>query len=190
MTSDPHSSLRLLREAQALAKLQHSNVVTVYEAGTVGAQVWVAMEFIRGCTLHTWLRSERRSWTEVLDVMLAAGQRAGMDFGLVRLQAGDLPVDTSLPVLDAELSAAGVLVGTPRDMAPEQYRLREADARSDRLDAGAVHGSAYRPTLAASLRVEVKIGCLRCRRSGSSTRGRPVLRLGPADLATGFICCR
>ena len=159
VTSDPHSSLRLLREAQALAKLQHSNVVTVYEAGTIGAQVWVAMELIRGCTLHAWLRSERRTWTEVLDVMLAAGQglaaahEAGlvhrdikpenimisaggrvrvMDFGLVRLQVGDLPVHASGPV-EPGLSGAGVLVGTPRYMAPEQYRLLEADARSDQF---------------------------------------------------------
>ena len=102
---------------------------------------------------------QARTWTEVLDVMLAAGQglaaahEAGivhrdikpenimisaggrvrvMDFGLVRLQVGDLPVHASGPV-EPGLSGAGVLVGTPRYMAPEQYRLLEADARSDQF---------------------------------------------------------
>src|SRR5262245_4494819 len=41
---------RLLREAQALAKLSHPNVVAVYDVGTVGEQVWIAMEFVDGPT--------------------------------------------------------------------------------------------------------------------------------------------
>ncbi|MBX7082480.1 MAG: serine/threonine-protein kinase [Nannocystaceae bacterium] len=65
---------RLLREAQMLAKLSHPNVVAVYDVGTVGEQVWIAMEFVDGPTLATWARQSPRRWTEILDVVLAAAR--------------------------------------------------------------------------------------------------------------------
>ena len=45
----------LLREAQALAQVSHPNVVQIYEAGTHGGRMFIAMELIRGCTLTSWL---------------------------------------------------------------------------------------------------------------------------------------
>ena len=51
---------RLLREAQALAKLNHPNVVGVHDAGTVGERVWIAMEFVEGVTLTEWLAKSPR----------------------------------------------------------------------------------------------------------------------------------
>src|SRR6478752_10561703 len=68
-----HQRDRLLREAQALAKLQHPNVIAVYDAGTYGEQVFLAMEFVEGRTLRDWLH-ESRTPAEVLDVFLAAGE--------------------------------------------------------------------------------------------------------------------
>jgi tetratricopeptide (TPR) repeat protein len=65
---------RLLREAQAMAKLSHPNVITVHDVGTFEGQVFVAMEFIDGGTLSMWLREKQRSWREVLPVLLAAGR--------------------------------------------------------------------------------------------------------------------
>ena len=65
---------RLLREAQAMARLAHPNVVTVHEVGTHGDLVYIAMEFIVGVTLKHWLRRARRPWTEVLSVFLQAGR--------------------------------------------------------------------------------------------------------------------
>jgi serine/threonine protein kinase/tetratricopeptide (TPR) repeat protein len=77
--------VRLLREAQAIAKLSHPNVVTVYDVGTLGTRVFIAMEFIEGHTVSYWLQSsEGRTWQEVLSVYIAAGRglaaahRAGM----------------------------------------------------------------------------------------------------------------
>jgi tetratricopeptide (TPR) repeat protein/predicted Ser/Thr protein kinase len=64
---------RLLREAQALAKLAHPNVVVIHDVGTVGEQVWLAMEFVEGQTLKAWLRKPR-AWREVLAVMRGAGE--------------------------------------------------------------------------------------------------------------------
>lgn len=62
---------RLLREAQAAARVRHPNVVTVYDAGTFGEQVFLAMELVGGGTLRHWLRRPR-GWRETLDVFLAA----------------------------------------------------------------------------------------------------------------------
>jgi tetratricopeptide (TPR) repeat protein len=79
---------RLLREAQALAKLSHPNVVTIHDVGAVGEQVWIAMELVRGRTLTKWCAQadgERRSWREVIEVMTAAGAglRAAHEAGLL-----------------------------------------------------------------------------------------------------------
>ena len=65
---------RLLREAQAMARLSHPNVITVHEVGTHGDQVFIAMEFLVGITLKQWLRRARRPWPEVLAVFQQAGR--------------------------------------------------------------------------------------------------------------------
>src|ERR1700687_4474947 len=66
--------VRLLREAQATAKLQHPNVVVVFDVGTFGESVFIAMEFVEGQTVGAWLASAPRSRSEILDVYLAAGE--------------------------------------------------------------------------------------------------------------------
>ncbi|MCW8984827.1 MAG: protein kinase, partial [Thermoanaerobaculales bacterium] len=64
---------RLLREAQAMARLSHPNVVTVHDAGMKDGRPYVAMEFVEGYDLRTWLRREKRSWREIVDTFVAAG---------------------------------------------------------------------------------------------------------------------
>jgi tetratricopeptide (TPR) repeat protein len=64
----------LVREAQALARLSHPNVVAVYDVGTLADdRVFVAMELVEGETLRDWLKTEKRGWREVVPVMAAAG---------------------------------------------------------------------------------------------------------------------
>jgi len=65
---------RLLREAQAIAKLSHPNVVVVHDVGTFEDRVFIAMEFIEGGTLNFWLHAQPRSWREILKVFIAAGR--------------------------------------------------------------------------------------------------------------------
>ncbi len=76
---------RLLREAQALARLAHPNVVTVYDVGRTGDQVYVAMELVEGTTLGEWVRAEPRAWPETLDVFLQAarGLAAAHEAGVI-----------------------------------------------------------------------------------------------------------
>ncbi len=68
------SRTRLMREAQATAKVSHPNVVVVFDAGTFGERVFIAMEFVEGHTLRFWLQVQERTWHEILDVFLAAGR--------------------------------------------------------------------------------------------------------------------
>jgi tetratricopeptide (TPR) repeat protein len=72
--ADSEGSTRLLREAQAIAKLSHPNVVVVYDVGALGDSVFVAMEFVEGKTIGYWMQAEPRSWRETLKVFLAAGR--------------------------------------------------------------------------------------------------------------------
>jgi eukaryotic-like serine/threonine-protein kinase len=141
-------SRELVREARALAKLAHENVVVVHDVGAVEGRVFIAMEFVDGGDLRAWLAAEQRSWREIVAIFekagrgLAASHRAGLvhrdfkpanvlvsttgrvlvtDFGLARAAPR-----ASRPAFDA----TGV-VGTPAYMSPEQLAGDPADERSD-----------------------------------------------------------
>ena len=145
---------RFAREAQALARLRHPNVVTIYDAGEVSERPYLAMALVEGSSLRIWLRAQPRSWREIVRVFrdagagLAAAHAAGIvhrdvkpdnilvgrdgsvqvaDFGLARM-AGAEPAESAE---ETATSRSGP-VGTPRYMAPEQER-GEADPRSDQF---------------------------------------------------------
>lgn len=65
---------RLIREAQAMAKLSHPNVVAVYDVELDQGRVIVAMEYVEGSTLRAWLGEAQRSWKSVVDVFVGAGR--------------------------------------------------------------------------------------------------------------------
>jgi tetratricopeptide (TPR) repeat protein/predicted Ser/Thr protein kinase len=73
-SDDTTGRTRLLREAQALARVSHPNVISVFDVGTVGNQVFVAMEYIDGVTLRDWLQQGERSWRDILRIFIEAGQ--------------------------------------------------------------------------------------------------------------------
>ncbi|MDC0722099.1 serine/threonine-protein kinase [Nannocystis bainbridge] len=112
VASQADARTRLLREAQAMARLSHPNIVSVHEVGTHLDQVYVAMEFVHGVTLSTWLKRQQRSWREVVDVFrqaasgLAAAHEAGLvhrDFKPQNAMVGD---DGRVRVLDFGLARA------------------------------------------------------------------------------------
>jgi serine/threonine protein kinase len=65
---------RVLREAQALAKLSHPNVVAVYDANVVGEAVYLTMELVEGVSLTRWLKQGPRSVARGPRVFIEAGQ--------------------------------------------------------------------------------------------------------------------
>nr|WP_255216483.1 serine/threonine-protein kinase [Pseudenhygromyxa sp. WMMC2535] len=81
----PRAQARLQREAQTLARLAHPNVVGIYDVGTEGELLYIAMERIVGCSLRVWIAERERAWPALLDTFLAAGRGlvAAHEAGLV-----------------------------------------------------------------------------------------------------------
>ncbi|HLT39813.1 MAG TPA: serine/threonine-protein kinase [Enhygromyxa sp.] len=151
---------RLQREARALARLSHPNVVHVYDVGTDGDQLWVAMELVDGPTLLDWQWQQQRTVDELIAVYLqaAAGLSAAHDAGFVhrdfkpenvfvtadgRVLVGDFGLasldDSTLTTTDtgphpsAGLTETGAVLGTLGYMAPEQLRGEDVDPRADQF---------------------------------------------------------
>jgi tetratricopeptide (TPR) repeat protein len=153
---------RLLREARALAKLSHPNIVSVFDVGTHQEQrAFLALELIDGESLTVWL-AKPRHWREILGVFalagrgLAAAHAAGIvhrdfkpdnvlvasdgrvcvsDFGLARA-VSQVPATTPGPItgtVEPSLTRTGTLLGTPSYMAPEQLAGKSADEKSDQF---------------------------------------------------------
>ena len=72
-TAQSDQRLRVLREAQAMARVSHPNVVHVYDVGEIGGRIFIAMEFIDGSTLAAWQGAQPRTWQQTLHLYLQAG---------------------------------------------------------------------------------------------------------------------
>ncbi|MET9500231.1 Stk1 family PASTA domain-containing Ser/Thr kinase [Streptomyces sp. NPDC006622] len=144
---------RFIREAKSVARLAHPNVVQVFDQGTDGSYVYLAMEYVAGCTLRDVLRErgalQPRAALDILEPVLAAlgaAHRAGFvhrdmkpenvligddgrvkvaDFGLVRS-------------VDTVTSTTGAVLGTVAYLAPEQMEQGTTDARVDVYACGVV----------------------------------------------------
>lgn len=158
-TKDPGFERRFFLEASLTAKLHHPNTITVHDYGRTDDGIYfIAMEYVEGETLAQLLAKHKAlSWQRVLNIAgqicrsLREAHKAGMvhrdlkpanvmvlnedtgsdfikvlDFGLVK---GFMPDGTPAPT-DTELTQAGVLLGSPLYMAPEQTK-HQADQRSD-----------------------------------------------------------
>jgi formylglycine-generating enzyme required for sulfatase activity len=132
---------RLLREAKAMARLAHPNVIAVHDVGIFNGQVFLAMEFLGGATLKSWLGARPRHWREVLDVFVAAGRglAAAHAAGLVHR---DFKPDNVL--LDKEGRPRVVDFGLARDAASP------GDGDGDGDDGAGADAIRSAPTPAAS----------------------------------------
>ena len=136
---------RFRREAEAAATLMHPNIITVYELGFEGEQLFMAMELLDGIDLKHALAGRAMTLDEKVGValqvcegvahahskeivhrdlkpanihILPSGKVKILDFGLARLSG-------------SEMTTTGMVMGTPHYMSPEQVRGQKADARSD-----------------------------------------------------------
>ncbi len=161
VAADETSRKRFWREARAAASVNHPNVCQLYEIGEDQGELYIAMEMLEGESLATRLQRGPVSVVDALPVVLgilaalAALHVRGiihrdlkpsnvfltphgvklLDFGLARpIEAGVAPsLDTA-----SDLTGAGILIGTPRYMAPEQVTGEALDARTDLFATGAI----------------------------------------------------
>ena len=166
--ADPERARRFLQEARAASALNHPNIVTVHDIGDDGGRgTWIAMECLDGESLRQRLARGPLAVPEAVRIAvdvargLAAAHAAGivhrdvkpanvmitesgivkvLDFGLAKLDASPKAGSDSVsPTQSAPVAtAAGVIVGTPAYMSPEQVEGRAADARSDVFSFGAM----------------------------------------------------
>jgi serine/threonine-protein kinase len=149
---------RLIHEAGAAGNLSHPGIVTVYQLGEDGQNVFVAMEFVEGASLENMLASARPNPPFALNILhqiadaLDYAHRAGVvhrdikpanilvrgdgrakvaDFGVAKLTAATSP----------SMTVAGQSIGSPAYMSPEQLQAGPVDGRSDQFSLGIV---AYR----------------------------------------------
>lgn len=156
VNDDPESRARVLREARAMARLSHPHVTSVYDVHLDGDRLWIAMEFIPGQTMASWLTESSRSTKDILQAFtqagrgLAAAHDAGLvhgdfkpanvlvandgkvsvtDFGLARI----VPTPDRPPAEELLDAPRAIRAGTPRYMAPEQHAAHEVSPHADQF---------------------------------------------------------
>ncbi|HJU83817.1 MAG TPA: protein kinase [Holophagaceae bacterium] len=159
---DVSAKKRLLREAQAAAKLDHPNLCAIHEVGESESGSYIVMQFVEGQTLSEWLKANRPTLERILDVgmqvadALAEAHRHGLVHrdikpanlmitprGQVKVLDFGLAKDVNGPIggydeSKTHLTTPGMVVGTVPYMSPEQVKGDTLDGRSDLFSLGSV----------------------------------------------------
>lgn len=147
---------RFLKEAKAIGRLSHPNIVAVYDVGEDQETIYIAMEFIEGDSLDTFQKPEKKlAIPEILDVgvQVAEALHYANERGVTHrdikpsniiLQPGGRVKITDFGIAHIEdpsgmiKTQAGEILGTPAYMSPEQVLGRSVDGRSDIFSLGVI----------------------------------------------------
>jgi hypothetical protein len=145
---------RFLREARAIARLQHPNIITVYELGEHEGSPFIAMELLEGVDLQRAIEGGMRPnprATLPIVLQLLAGLGHAHEHGIVHRDVKPsnlfLPRGRPAKIMDfgvarlggtTSTSSSGLIVGTPNYMSPEQVTAGAVDGRSDLFSAGLI----------------------------------------------------
>ncbi len=150
--ADDDSRARFKREAQAAARLQHPNIVTIYELGEHEGAPYMVLELLEGVDLQqaiqAGIRPDPRTTIPVV-LQALAGLGHAHDHGIVHRDVKPsnvfLPVGRPAKIMDfgvarlgQAMTSTGLVVGTPNYMSPEQVRAAPLDGRSDLFSAGLI----------------------------------------------------
>jgi len=150
---DANARERFQREAKAVARLQHRNVVTIHELGEVDGTPYIVMEFLGGRDLEKVLKAhEPMTVSQKLDIaiQLCDGLAYAHDQGIVHrdIKPGNIRLldDGTVKILDfgiakfamSSMTQSGTVMGTPSYMAPEQVMGQPIDGRADLFAVGVV----------------------------------------------------
>jgi len=154
---------RFQREAQMASSLNHPHIVTVHDVGEYGGREYLVTEFVDGGTLRTWAKAEKRSWKQIVDMLvgvadgLSAAHAAGIlhrdikpeniliakngygklaDFGVAKLTK-TAEADIASQLTEGQ-TRPGVIIGTIAYMSPEQASGHAVDGRSDIFSFGVI----------------------------------------------------
>ena len=162
LNSDEHFKKRQLREAQAVAKLDHPNICSVYDVNEADSFTFIVMQYIEGESLADKMEQEPLGVSRALELVEQAaeglaeahahgivhrdvkpqnmmitprGQLKLLDFGLAKQVNPGAPVDSEAPT-ETLLSQPGLIVGTMPYMSPEQVKGEPLEASSDIFSLG------------------------------------------------------
>ncbi|CAN5629440.1 hypothetical protein BH11PLA2_BH11PLA2_13030 [soil metagenome] len=153
LSADAVALARFLSEARSVGKIQHTNVAAIYDVGEDQGMVFLAMEFLPGGSLErTTAFSVLQATNAAIDGCkgLAAAHTAGLIHRDIKPANFLMGIDGTVKVTDfglaksqdpakAGMTQAGMVVGTPFFMSPEQCEARPLDARSDIYSMGATY---------------------------------------------------
>ncbi|HEY4370673.1 MAG TPA: serine/threonine-protein kinase [Burkholderiales bacterium] len=143
---------RFLREAKSAGRLNHPNIVTIYEFGEADGRAFMAMEFLEGRTLLQLMREARPAYEEAAAIIsqIAEALDYAHRFGVVHrdIKPANIMVSSQgvatitdfgiAHLQSSSMTATGAMLGSPRYMAPEHVLGKQIDGRADIFSLGIV----------------------------------------------------